>query len=161
MVSKEVFQALDHKRYNRLVRWARFRHPRKSRHWIADRYWEVNRTKAGYLPNTTDWRSTNTPACRLYDTPRSETALARMTATGVTGRRAGGLTRAYRTEWRNYLKINADDAQPVDSSSRWMHLLRSIISMVITTITGTSILRRSTVTVTTRYTVGKINSLKG
>jgi hypothetical protein len=39
---KPEFQALDHKLYNRLAKWARFRHPRKSRHWIADRYWEVN-----------------------------------------------------------------------------------------------------------------------
>jgi RNA-directed DNA polymerase len=45
VVSKEVFQALDHKLYNRLMKWARFRHPRKSRHWITDRYWEVNRGK--------------------------------------------------------------------------------------------------------------------
>ena len=39
--SKGVFQTLDHKLYSRLVRWARFRHPRKSRHWIASRYWEI------------------------------------------------------------------------------------------------------------------------
>jgi RNA-directed DNA polymerase len=45
VVSKEVFQALDHKLYNRLAKWARFRHPRKSRHWIINRYWEVNRGK--------------------------------------------------------------------------------------------------------------------
>ena len=45
VVSKEIFQALDHKLYNRLAKWARFRHPRKSRHWITNRYWEVNRGK--------------------------------------------------------------------------------------------------------------------
>ncbi len=45
VVSKGIFQALDHKLYNRLAKWARFRHPRKSRHWITNRYWEVNRGK--------------------------------------------------------------------------------------------------------------------
>ena len=42
VVSKDVFQTLDHKLYNRLVRWARFRHPRKSRHWMTNRYWRSN-----------------------------------------------------------------------------------------------------------------------
>jgi RNA-directed DNA polymerase len=45
VVSKKVFQTLDHKLYNRLARWARYRHPKKSRHWTADRYWEINRDK--------------------------------------------------------------------------------------------------------------------
>jgi RNA-directed DNA polymerase len=41
VVSKDVFQTLDHKLYTRLARWARFRHPRKSRHWITNRYWDI------------------------------------------------------------------------------------------------------------------------
>jgi RNA-directed DNA polymerase len=42
VVSTEIFQTLDHQLYCRLARWARFRHPRKSRHWIVNRYWGVN-----------------------------------------------------------------------------------------------------------------------
>ena len=45
VVSTEVFQALDHKLYNRLVRWARFRHPRKAWHWITHRYWGIDQGK--------------------------------------------------------------------------------------------------------------------
>ena len=43
VVSKDIFQKLDHQLYIRLSRWARHRHPRKSRHWITQRYWGVNR----------------------------------------------------------------------------------------------------------------------
>lgn len=39
VVSKAVFQTLDHQLYDRLARWARFRHPRKSWSWITARYW--------------------------------------------------------------------------------------------------------------------------
>lgn len=42
VVSKQVFQTLDNQLYHRLARWAQFRHPGKSRHWIADRYWRIN-----------------------------------------------------------------------------------------------------------------------
>ena len=42
VVSNNVFQTLDNKLYNRLVRWARFRHPRKSWHWMTHRYWRIN-----------------------------------------------------------------------------------------------------------------------
>lgn len=69
----------------------------------------------------------------------------------------------FKLQKRIYKASQAGDVRRVgvDSSSRQMPLWRSIISMVTTTTTGTSILRRFTVTVTTRYTVGKINSLKG
>lgn len=45
VVSKDVFQTLDNKLYNRLVRWARFRHPRKAWRWITHRYWGVDQGK--------------------------------------------------------------------------------------------------------------------
>ena len=41
VVSKDVFHQLDHKLFSRLVRWARFRHPRKSWQWITHRYWRI------------------------------------------------------------------------------------------------------------------------
>ena len=41
VVSKAVFQTLDQQLYHRLIRWARFRHPRKSGHWRISRYWEI------------------------------------------------------------------------------------------------------------------------
>jgi RNA-directed DNA polymerase len=42
VVSKDIFHQLDHKVFNRLVRWARFRHPKKSWHWITHRYWRIH-----------------------------------------------------------------------------------------------------------------------
>lgn len=41
VVSKDIFATLDSRLYNRLAKWARFRHPKKSRHWIAKRYWNL------------------------------------------------------------------------------------------------------------------------
>ena len=45
VVSKKVFQILDQKLYHRLARWARYRHPKKGRHWIAHRYWRATKGK--------------------------------------------------------------------------------------------------------------------
>ena len=41
VVSKAVFQHLDHLLYLRLARWARSRHPHKGRRWIAHKYWRL------------------------------------------------------------------------------------------------------------------------
>jgi RNA-directed DNA polymerase len=43
VVSKDIFQRLDHLLYIRLARWARRRHPRKSQHWVTRRYWGIGR----------------------------------------------------------------------------------------------------------------------
>jgi len=40
MVSKQKFQQLDAVIFKALWKWARSRHPRKSRQWIKDRYWK-------------------------------------------------------------------------------------------------------------------------
>jgi RNA-directed DNA polymerase len=45
VVSKKVFHTLDQKLYHRLARWARYRHPKKGRHWIANRYWRATKSK--------------------------------------------------------------------------------------------------------------------
>lgn len=39
--SKRTFTKLDHVLYAKLWRWARWRHPKKSRRWIAAKYWRV------------------------------------------------------------------------------------------------------------------------
>jgi RNA-directed DNA polymerase len=39
VVSTKAFHQLDHHLYNKLRRWAQYRHPRKSRQWVAARYW--------------------------------------------------------------------------------------------------------------------------
>jgi len=39
VVSKALFQRLDHLLYLRLARWARYRHPHKGQRWIARKYW--------------------------------------------------------------------------------------------------------------------------
>jgi RNA-directed DNA polymerase len=42
VISKAIFQRLDHLLYLRLARWARFRHPHKGRRWIAQKYWQID-----------------------------------------------------------------------------------------------------------------------
>jgi RNA-directed DNA polymerase len=39
VVSSEVFHKIDNKIWNMLWHWAKRRHPDKSKHWIAGRYW--------------------------------------------------------------------------------------------------------------------------
>jgi RNA-directed DNA polymerase len=39
VVSKRVFSKLDHRMWNMLWRWAKRRHPHKSRTWVARKYW--------------------------------------------------------------------------------------------------------------------------
>lgn len=41
VVSKESFSALDHLMYLKLKRWAKRRHPNKSREWVAKKYWQT------------------------------------------------------------------------------------------------------------------------
>jgi len=38
-VSKEIFSKLDHLIWQKLYRWAKRRHPNKSKQWIKERYW--------------------------------------------------------------------------------------------------------------------------
>ena len=45
VVSKAVFQRLDHLLYLRLARWARFRHPHQGRRWSAHKYWRIDEGK--------------------------------------------------------------------------------------------------------------------
>jgi RNA-directed DNA polymerase len=40
-VSTKTFQLLDHRLYEKLRRWALFRHPRKGRRWVIHRYWDT------------------------------------------------------------------------------------------------------------------------
>ncbi len=53
VVSKKVFHTLDQKLYHRLARWARYRHPKKGRRWIAHRYWVADKGRQWVfgLPN--------------------------------------------------------------------------------------------------------------
>jgi RNA-directed DNA polymerase len=41
VVSAKTFQRLDHRLYEKLRRWAFFRHPRKGRRWVIQRYWDT------------------------------------------------------------------------------------------------------------------------
>src|SRR5262245_10520763 len=41
VVSTKTFHLLDHRLYEKLRRWAFFRHPRKGRRWVARRYWAI------------------------------------------------------------------------------------------------------------------------
>ena len=41
VVSKEVFNNLDNRMWNMLWRWAKRRHPNKSRTWVANKYWHT------------------------------------------------------------------------------------------------------------------------
>jgi RNA-directed DNA polymerase len=41
VVSTKTFHLLDHRLYEKLRRWAFFRHPRKDRRWVVRRYWAI------------------------------------------------------------------------------------------------------------------------
>jgi len=45
VVSKETFSKLDNMVWNMLWRWAKRRHPKKSKSWIANRYWHKEGTR--------------------------------------------------------------------------------------------------------------------
>ncbi len=40
VVSKEVYTKIDHLVYWKLVAWAKRRHPKKSKNWVANKYWQ-------------------------------------------------------------------------------------------------------------------------
>jgi RNA-directed DNA polymerase len=46
VVSTKTFQLLDHRLYEKLRRWAFFRHPRKGRRWVIQRYWDITPGKS-------------------------------------------------------------------------------------------------------------------
>lgn len=46
VVSTKTFHLLDHRLYEKLRRWAFFRHPRKSRRWAIERYWDTTPGKS-------------------------------------------------------------------------------------------------------------------
>ncbi|MBV8665798.1 MAG: group II intron reverse transcriptase/maturase [Burkholderiaceae bacterium] len=41
VVAKQAFSRMDSLLYWRLMRWAKYRHPNKSAHWVARRYWRT------------------------------------------------------------------------------------------------------------------------
>lgn len=43
VVSKETYSKLDALLFKKLWRWAKFRHPKKNKRWIANRYWHVSK----------------------------------------------------------------------------------------------------------------------
>ncbi|NPE31773.1 group II intron reverse transcriptase/maturase [Methanococcoides sp. SA1] len=45
VVSKETFQLLDHRIWNMLWKWAKRRHPMKSKTWTAHKYWHSKGTR--------------------------------------------------------------------------------------------------------------------
>jgi RNA-directed DNA polymerase len=47
VVSKTTFARLDHQLYKLLRRWAKRRHPSKSRNWVVGRYWRLPRWDFG------------------------------------------------------------------------------------------------------------------
>jgi RNA-directed DNA polymerase len=47
VVSTKTFHLLDHRLYEKLRRWAFFRHPRKGRRWAIARYWDITPGKSG------------------------------------------------------------------------------------------------------------------
>jgi len=46
VVSTKTFHLLDHRLYEKLRRWAFFRHPRKGRRWVVRRYWDTTPGKS-------------------------------------------------------------------------------------------------------------------
>jgi RNA-directed DNA polymerase len=83
VVSKAVFQHLDHLLYLRLARWTRSRHPHKGRRWIARKYWR--------LEEGMGWRFGATDGVRL--TRHSATPIVRH-------RKVKGMASPFNGDWR-------------------------------------------------------------
>ena len=47
VVSSDVFQTLDHRIWEMLWKWAKRRHPNKSKNWIVNKYWKQKHTEGG------------------------------------------------------------------------------------------------------------------
>jgi RNA-directed DNA polymerase len=80
VVSKETFQLLDFKLWNMLWKWAKRRHPMKSKYWIAHKYWHSKRTKkwvfstkVNQLKRMSDKRIVRNPQIKLDKNPYTDT----------------------------------------------------------------------------------------
>ena len=51
VVSKESYSKLDSLVFKKLWRWAKFRHPKKNKKWIANRYWLVDKGQGWTFSN--------------------------------------------------------------------------------------------------------------
>lgn len=60
VVSTKTFHLLDHRLYEKLRRWAFFRHPRKGRRWVVQRYWDTTADKSW------DFREQNGPTLNQH-----------------------------------------------------------------------------------------------
>jgi RNA-directed DNA polymerase len=60
VVSTKTFHLLDHRLYEKLRRWAFFRHPRKGRRWAVQRYWDTTPGKSW------DFRDRNGPTLNQH-----------------------------------------------------------------------------------------------
>lgn len=80
VVSKETFQLLDHRIWNILWKWAKRRHPMKSRTWIINKYWHtkgtrkwVFSTKKNQLKLLSDKKIVRHPQIKLDKNPYIDT----------------------------------------------------------------------------------------
>lgn len=66
VVAKASFAKLDHRIYYRLYRWAKRRHPHKSRYWIARTYWQRDQGTWDFATKTGErlYLHTRTPITR-------------------------------------------------------------------------------------------------
>ena len=76
VVSAEVFSKLDHRMWNMLWRWAKRRHPNKSRTWVARKYWHsegsrnwVFSTERNRLKLFSDTKIVGHPSLKLDKNP--------------------------------------------------------------------------------------------
>lgn len=65
-VSSEIFSKMDHLLFQKLWVWAKRRHPKKGRKWIANKYWHINqgRWKFGTNEDVTLARMSDIPSKR-------------------------------------------------------------------------------------------------
>ncbi|WP_287877076.1 group II intron maturase-specific domain-containing protein, partial [Acidovorax sp.] len=54
VVAKATFSKLDHQIFWRLMRWGHRRHPRKTRQWIYDHYWDNSGTRRQFAGTDVD-----------------------------------------------------------------------------------------------------------
>lgn len=55
VVSTEIYSLLDTLLYRKLWRWAKFRHPKQGKRWIANRYWLVGSKDGRSVTGTSNY----------------------------------------------------------------------------------------------------------
>ncbi|NOQ48564.1 MAG: group II intron reverse transcriptase/maturase, partial [Methanococcoides sp.] len=107
VVSKETFSILDDKIWNMLWKWAKRRHPMKSRTWVAHKYWHprgtrkwVFSTKKNQLKKLSDKRIVRNPKLSFDKNPYLDTEYFKIRKYKQGSKKLSG---KFKTVWKNQI----------------------------------------------------------